>query len=88
MKFKVFEPEPAPLPEVEITLNGEEARVLTAVLGKISGYHNTIDSPRTFLSQLYKKLDENGYTTRPLGNQFHYKGKKFKFQSGMRLDLL
>jgi len=87
MKFKVFEPEPSPLPEVEITLDGEEAKVLTAILGKISGYHSeNADSPRTFLSALYKKLDVAGYTTRPLGNKFRYRGKNFKFHSGMRLD--
>lgn len=87
MKFKILDiPEPI-LPEINLTLSGDEARALTAVLGKVSGYCHS-DSPRVFLSELYGKLNEGGYTCKPLGNQFIWKGQKFKLGHSMKVDKL
>lgn len=84
MKFKVLEVDPAPLPAIQVTLTAEEACVLTSITGKIAGDNGT-SSPRTFLSQLYGKLCDAGYGGTH-GGPVIWKGKKFKFSHGMRVE--
>ncbi len=86
MKFKVLELDPLPLPAVEITLTAEEASVIASITGKIAGDNGTV-SPRSFLSKLYNDLKDAGYGTRH-GGPVTWKGKKFKFSSGMKVEKL
>jgi len=83
MKFKTLNEDS--LPDVELILTAGEATVLTAILGKISGYAND-DSPRKFTSDLYNVLHNNGYRTRPYGGNFSFKGKSFSLTNDMRVD--
>jgi len=83
MKFKTLDIES--LPDVELILTAEEAQVLTAIVGKISGYSET-DSPRQFLSDLYNKLYDAGYCPKPHGNSVIWKGMKFQFLHDMRVN--
>lgn len=83
MKFKTLT-NPC-LPEVELILTAEEASVLVAIVGKIAGYSNE-DSPRTFISELYRRLSDGGYASRPIGASVTWEGKNYKFSHDMRVD--
>lgn len=88
--MKVSTVEKTNLPDVQLTLTAEEATVLGALLGKVSGDF-TSSSPRKFLSPLYKWLHDNGYDgLRRLSgpHTFIWRERRFKFVNNVEVTKL